>query len=89
MTKGGFCINDGNNNDTKNLIGRVRKISVLHVQHALTDKSVSSSAKQQREITTFTVLMTTWAQNRKSLIVIIANAARSLVFCSAQRDMNY
>ena len=44
----------------KNLIGRVRKkISVLHVQHVHTNKSVLSSAKQQHEITTFTVLMTT------------------------------
>ena len=30
---------------------------MLHVRHALMNKSVPSSAKQQREITTFTVLM--------------------------------
>ena len=34
-------------------------------------KSVASSAKQQREITVFTVLITTWAFNRKSLILRI------------------
>ena len=60
----------------KILIGRASenkrvKISVLHVRHALMNKSVPSSAKQQREITSFTVLMTTWAQNRKSLILCI------------------
>ena len=32
---------------------------MLHVHHALTNKTVLSSAKQQHEITTFTVLMTT------------------------------
>ena len=42
----------------KNLIGRA-KISVLQVRHAFMNKSVPSSAKQQREITSFTVLMTT------------------------------
>ena len=42
-----------------NLIGRVRKISVLHVWHAIMNKPVPSSAKRQREITMFTVLMTT------------------------------
>ena len=35
------------------------------------NKSVPSSAKQQREITTFAVLMTTWAHSRKSLILCI------------------
>jgi len=40
------------------LVERV-KISVLHVRHALMNKSVPSFAKQRREITSFTVLMTT------------------------------
>ena len=40
------------------------KIIVLHVRHALMNKSVPSSAKQQREITIYTVLMNTWAYNR-------------------------
>ena len=31
-------------------------ISVLHVRHALMNKSVPSSVKQQRQITSFTVL---------------------------------
>ena len=44
---------------------------VLHVRHAVMNKSVSSSAKQQREFTTFTVLMSTWAYNRKSLVLCI------------------
>ena len=54
-----------------NLISRVRKISVLHVWHAIMNKSVPSSAKQQREITMFTVLMTTWAYNCTALILCI------------------
>ena len=37
---------------------------MLHVRHALMNKSVPSSAKQHREITTFTVLMNTLAYNR-------------------------
>ena len=52
--KGSFSIDDGTATTTSqinNLIGRVRKISVLHVWHALMNKSVPSSAKQQREIT--------------------------------------
>ena len=44
---------------------------MLHVGHALLNESVPSSAKEQREITTFTVLMTTSACNRKSLILCI------------------
>ena len=40
------------------------KIIVLHVRHVLLNKSVPSSAKQQREITTFTVLINTWEYNR-------------------------
>ena len=32
---------------------------MLHVRHALMDKSVPSSAKQEREITIFAVLMNT------------------------------
>ena len=47
------------------------KISVRHVRHALVNKSVPSSAKQQREITKITVFLTTWAYNRKSLILCI------------------
>ena len=43
------------------------KIIVLHVRHALTIPC--GAAKQQREITTFAVLMTTWACNRISLIL--------------------
>ena len=35
------------------------EISVLHVRHVLKKKSVQSSAKQQRGITTFPVLMKT------------------------------
>ena len=35
---------------------------MLHVRHALMNKSVPSSAKQQREIITFTVLMNTTIQ---------------------------
>ena len=34
-------------------------MGVLHVWHALMNKSLPSSANQQREITMFTVLMTT------------------------------
>ena len=55
-----------------NLIGRVRKISVLHEWHALMNKSVPSS--QQREITMFTVLMTTWAYNCTALILYFHEA---------------
>ena len=44
---------------------------MLHVRHALMNKSVPYSAKQQREITTFTVLMNTSAYNRKPLILCI------------------
>ena len=40
------------------------KTIVLHVRHALVNKSVPSSAKQRREVTKFTVLMNTWAYNR-------------------------
>ena len=47
----------------KNLIGRVRKRSVLHVWHALANKSVPSTAKQQR-CRYVTVFMTTWAYSR-------------------------
>ena len=41
---------------SNNLIGRM--VSVLHVRHALKNNSVPSSAKQQREISTFMVLTT-------------------------------
>ena len=44
---------------------------VLHVRHALMNKSLPSSAKQQREITIFTVLMNTWAYKRSSLVLCI------------------
>ena len=60
---GSFSIDDGNGND--NATNKEfdwsshEKIIVLHVRHALKNKSVPSSAKQQREITIFTVLMTT------------------------------
>ena len=48
------------------------KISVPHVQQALQKNSVSSSVeKQQRAITIFDVLMTTWARNIKYLILYI------------------
>ena len=48
------------------------KISVPQVQQALQKNSVSSSVeKQLREITTFDVLMTTWARNIKYLILYI------------------
>ena len=39
----------------------------MHVWHALMNKSVPSSANQQRDITMFTVLMTTWAYNCTAL----------------------
>ena len=55
---GSFSIDDGdgNDNDTKKQIDwSSGKISVLHVWHALMNKSVLSSAKQKREITMFTV----------------------------------
>ena len=41
---------------------------MLHVRHALTNKLVSSSAKQQREITTlaFTVLMREFKESFRS-----------------------
>ena len=70
---GSFSIDDGNCNDNaqiKNLIGRVRK-NKRAARAARTYESVLSSAKQQLQITTFTVLMTTWAYNRKSLILCI------------------
>ena len=44
-------------------------MSVLHVWHAVMNKSVQSSAKQQREITIFTVLMATCAYSRKCLVL--------------------
>ena len=44
---------------------------MLHVWHAIMNKSVPSSAKQQREIRMFTVLMTTWAYNCTALILCI------------------
>ena len=49
-----------NKNKKENLriwLVECEKIIVLHVRHALINKSVPSSAKQQREITTFTVLI--------------------------------
>ena len=39
--------------------------------HALMNESVSSSTKQQREITMFTALRTTWAYNCTALILCI------------------
>ena len=50
-------------------LGECGKIILLHVRHAIMNKSVAFSAEQQHEITTFTVLRTTWAHNRKSLIL--------------------
>ena len=44
---------------------------MLHVWHAIMNKSVPSSAKQQREITMFTVLMTPWAYKCIALILCI------------------
>ena len=44
---------------------------MVHVGLALMNKSVPYSAKQQREITTFTVLMNTSAYNRSSLVLFI------------------
>ena len=44
---------------------------MLHVRHALMNKSVPSSPKQQRKIAKFTVLMTTRAHSLKSLILCI------------------
>ena len=44
---------------------------MLHVRHALMNKSVPSSPKQQRKIAKFTVLMTTRAHRLKSLILCI------------------
>ena len=44
---------------------------MLHVRHALVNKSVPSSAKQQRQITTFSVLMNTRAYNSSSLVLWI------------------
>ena len=58
----------------KNLISRLRKKMVLHVWHALMNKSVPSSAKQQRETTTFYRFennFTTWTHNSKSFILYI------------------
>ena len=55
----------------KNLIGRVRKNKRAPGAARTYEKSLPSSAKQQRQITTFTVLMTTWTFNRKSLILCI------------------
>lgn len=48
-------------------LGECGKIILLHVRHVIMNKSVAFSAEQRHEITTFTVLMTTWAHNRKSL----------------------
>ena len=68
---GSFSINDGNGNDNAIKLwiwlvecGKIIVLHVLHVRHALMNKSMPSSAKQQREITTFAVLMNTWAYNR-------------------------
>ena len=44
---------------------------MLHVRHALMDKSVPFSTKQQREITSFTILIKTWGYNRKSLVLCV------------------
>ena len=44
---------------------------MLHVRHALMDKSVPFSTKQQRKITSFTILINTWGYNRKSLVLRI------------------
>ena len=44
---------------------------MLHVRHTLMSKSVPSFAKQQREITTFTVLINTGASNHLSLVLCI------------------
>ena len=44
---------------------------MLHVWHAIMNKFVPSSAKQQPEITMFTVLMTTWAYNCTALILYL------------------
>ena len=42
---------------------------MLHVRHALMNKSMSSSATQQREITTFSTFVDNLAFNLKSLIL--------------------
>ena len=56
----------------KNLIGRLSTTKrALHMRHARNNNSLLSSAKQQREITKFAVLMTTLAYNCKSLILFV------------------
>ena len=56
----------------KNLIGLLSTNKrAAYMRHALNNNSVLSSAKQQREITKFAVLMTTLAYNCKSFILFI------------------
>ena len=55
------------------------------MRHALMNKSVPSSAKQQREITTFTVLMNPFIFSSGSVYLLIQLQGSSLALSNASK----
>ena len=80
------------NYDSYDLIGWMRKKSVLHVRHAFCCKFLTQSAKWRREISIFEVLTTTRAHSSKSFILCLwmktirANQAKVQFAYFVERD---